>query len=290
MLLVFQEEALGWIAALRQMIAKKAPPFIDLPAPPPPPPIQSADSSYETIDDFTKLHYGEYMQINARSREAPATYATPPPPSPQQGRGKTPQADVLKQSYLPDKVDSKAADTDPRSAEPVPLIVEEKQFEAEARKRAFTRSEKRLSKKYSVEQLEILRRVVDLEIANTTSDSPFYDDVVSCRPSSPQPFEQEGAWGTDVDNYVDMKKIDNTYDTIPEPPKENFYFNIDDKPPLPPKRYVGHKSPQKFKPGAQKPALLQKPRHVSQPSSFGEDCVLTKRLVSLYVCILQIRF
>ena len=266
------------------MIAKKAPPVIDLPAPPPPPPIQSADSSYETIDDFTKLHYSEYMQINARSRDVPATYAAAAPPSPQQGRRKTP--DVLKQSYLPGKVDLNA-DTDPRCAKAekfsIPLIVEEKQFEDEARKSAFTRSEKRLSEKYSVEQLEILQRVV----ANTTSDSPFYDNV-SC-PSSPQPSEQEGAWGTDVDNYVDMK-IDNTYDTIPEPPKENFYFNIDDKPPLPPKRYVGHKSPQKFKPGAQKPALLQKPRHLSQPSSFGEDCVLTKRLVSLYICILQIRF
>lgn len=275
----FKEEASGWIEALKPLISKKAP-STNLPAPPPPPPsvIQDADNSYEAIDNFTKLHYNEYEKIDPKSRDAPAMYALPP-------KGGNP--DILKQAYMQDKHEPKLAEKQKAQPEvipqaPVPQIIEESQLETKAEslsEKVSPRPERRLSKKYSAEQLdkvlEILQKVMRTEETSTNPPvSELYDDIVACKPSPP-PFAEQGEWGMDTDNYVDMKKIDDIYDTIPDLPKQHFYFNIHDRPSLPPKPHPRSKSPLKV-PGGAKPALLPRPDHLSKmgkPSSFGKECV-----------------
>lgn len=179
--------------------------------------------------------------------------------------------DVLKKAYMQDKPDSAQLEV-PQA--PVPQITKGNQSEADARNSsdgASDRPERRLSKKYSAEQLdkvlEILQKVMKIEDTSTNPPvSELYDDIVP----------EQGEWDTDMDNYVDMKKIDDVYDTIPELRKQNFYFNVDDRPPLPPKPRLRPKS-QKVLPGGTKSVLLPKPDHLSKSgksSSFGKECIL----------------
>lgn len=275
-----KEETLGWMQALKPLIQKRVPP-IALPAPPPPPPIQDADRNYESLDNFTRQSNKHvvsafYEEIKVESRDAPATYAASPRLHQQKQKKEIPE--IMKQE---DEHYRKLVGPPHPANEviqvPTPQIIAEcidqGQSEASAQgpKKKLRHPERRISKKYSAEQLDKvleIMQVMQLEATSKPKPEELYDDIATCNPPESIPVsDQRREWGVGTDNYVDMNEIDHTYDIIPGSPKQNFYFNIDDKPPLPPKMPVGPKLQPKAK-----PALLSKPDMFKpgKSSSFGK--------------------
>jgi len=249
----------AWLKALKSMIAWKVPP-IDLPAPPPaPPPAPRLDVSdaYESLDNY----FGgqEYQLINPKTRDAPLQYAASSvDPKPKQKENPS----VLKQAYNTSQDGANA-----------PKIVEEHVEDVGILRKKVYYPQKRLSKKYSAEQLRLLKQTLEIEAASKFPAENVYDDVYddtvsetqAPQPPPPSEPEKEEEWGytLDADNYVDMKTIDDTcYETIPELPKQNYYHNIDDRPPLPPKTHLNRSKKSKTK-----PEPPPKPTHLSVMSA-----------------------
>jgi hypothetical protein len=139
----------------------------------------------------------------------------------------------------------------PEATPVIPQIVEDKVAETETKPAVEKGLSRRLSKNYSTDQLDILRKILDVQDSDPPP-SDLYDDIVVQSPPT------AAAWGLDTDNYVDMQMID-FYDTIPDlPKKKNFYYNIDDKPPRPPK------------PPKAKPRKVLKPGDSSKSSAYGK--------------------
>lgn len=254
----------------------------DLPSPPPPPPDDDDDddmdgaNAYEPLDPFLSPRHKrqqkeDYTQIDVKSLDPPPFYG---------------DQMFLKQTYNQNQCDREKKMTIKQSSkvpDPPPEIkieMNESQSEVNLRERVPVNQEKRQSRRslFTTDQWELIMQMfqnLPRKQDNLEPDT-LYDDISS----SPQ-HGHEKVWAKDGDGiYVDINEIEDTYEPIPaDIPKQNFYYNIHDKPPLPPKS--PHRCPsfsgkdksvqQSAKHSGSRPVIPPKPKHrlAAKASSIG---------------------